>query len=121
MHSGTLTYIRLTMKPRKSDEVPPCFFDANGDTMISLLYMRSPWDLGTVDMRISSDKLIAVSPYFASAMKSEWLHNKVTGTEDCGDGTFRIMKRFELELDNDGKDVLVGKVLTPLTCMYHGT
>jgi hypothetical protein len=76
-----------------------------------MLYMKSPWVLGTVDMRISSDKLIAISPYFATTLKSEWLHNKVTGNEDCDDGTSRTMKRYELELDSDGSDVLVGKVI----------
>lgn len=107
------------MNAPQPNEVPRCFFDANGDTVISLLYMLSPWILGTVDVRISSDSLIAASPYFATSMKPEWLHNKVTGKEDCGDGTFRIMKRFELQLDNDGKDILVGKVVIPLIPMHN--
>jgi hypothetical protein len=127
-HSGILTYFQLMMIPqrpagrpdksrrsdgsRRPDEFPPCFVDPNGDVIISMFYYP-PWDLGTVDMRISSDKLIEISPYFATTLKPEWLHNKVTGNEDCGDGTSRIMKRYELELDTDGSDILVGKV-TPL-------
>ena len=103
--------------PLKPYELPHCFFDPNGDTIISLLYMISPWDLGIVEMRISSDKLIEASPYFATTFKSEWLHNKITGNEDCDGGISRIMKRFELELDIDGKDILVGKVMTPSTSM----
>jgi hypothetical protein len=126
-HIDILTYFQLTMIPQRParrpedpprpnnsrpDELPPCFVDPNGDVIISMLYMISPWDLGTVDMRISSDKLIELSPYLATTLRPEWLHNKVTGNEDCGDGTSRIMKRYELELDTDGNDVLVGKVTT---------
>lgn len=81
--------------------------------MISMLTTVSPADPDTTDMRISSDRLRAVSPYFETNLKPEWLHNKVTGQEDCGDDTFRIMKRFELELDSDGDDFLVGKVNMP--------
>lgn len=77
------------------------------------------WDLETVEMRMSSDKLMAVSPYFAATLKSEWLHNKVTGNEDCGDGTSRILKRYELELDKDGNAILVGKVGTPLNMAHN--
>lgn len=98
----------------RSDELPPYFVDANGDTIISVPYMICAFDFGAVEMRISSDKLIAISPFFAMTLKPEWLHNKVTGTEDRGDGSIRTMKRYELELDKDGKDILVGKVTAPL-------
>jgi hypothetical protein len=98
-------------------DLPHCFLDPNGDTIISMLYMISPWDLGTVEVRISSDKLIEASPYFATTLKPEWLHNKVTRNEDCSDGISRIMKRFELELETDGKDTLVGKVMAPSNSM----
>ncbi|KEQ71928.1 hypothetical protein M436DRAFT_64738 [Aureobasidium namibiae CBS 147.97] len=97
------------MKSLRPDELPPCFVDPNGDTIISVPYMVCAFDFGTLEMRISSDKLIAVSSYFAATLKPEWLHNKVTGTENCSDGIARVMKRYELELDQDGKDILVGK------------
>jgi hypothetical protein len=98
-------------------DLPHRFLGPDGDTVISVLYMISPWDLGTLEVRISSDKLIEASPYFATTLKSEWLHNKVTGNEDCSDGISRIMKRFELELETDGKDNLVGKVMAPSNSM----
>jgi hypothetical protein len=98
-------------------DLPHRFLGPDGDTVISVLYMISPWDLGTLEVRISSDKLIEASPYFAITLKSEWLHNKVTGNEDCSDGISRIMKRFELELETDGKDILVGKVMAPSNSM----
>jgi hypothetical protein len=107
------------MAPPELHGLPRCFLDPNGDTIISILYMISPWDLGTVEVRISSDKLIEASPYFATTLKSEWLHNKVTGNEDCSDGISRIKKRFELELETDGKDILVGKVMAPSNSMYN--
>lgn len=106
------------MQSLRSDELPPCFVDANGDIIISMPYVICAFDFGAVEMRISSNKLIAVSPYFAITLKPEWLHNKVTGTQNCSDGTIRTMKRYELELDKDGKDILVGKVAAPLNPMY---
>jgi len=102
------------MNSLRLHNLPPSFVDDNGDVIVSMLYVVSPSNFGTVDMRVSSDKLIAVSPYFATTLKPEWLHNKVTGSEDCGDGTFRIMKRYETELDDDGKDILVGKVIASM-------
>jgi hypothetical protein len=112
-----LPFIQRIKQPPRPNQLPPCFNDDKGDIIISMLYMICPSNIGTVQMRISSDKLIAVSPYFATTLKPEWLHNKLTGNEDCGDGTSRVMKRYELELDDDGKDVLVGKVSTPLNLM----
>lgn len=98
------------MESLRSDELPPCFIDGNGDIIISMPYVICAFDFGTVEMRISSKKLIAVSPYFAITLKPEWLHNKITGEQNCSDGIVRTMKRYELELDKDGKDILVGKV-----------
>ncbi|KAH0277121.1 hypothetical protein KCU91_g3416, partial [Aureobasidium melanogenum] len=73
----------------------------------------SPADPETTDMRISSARLRAVSPYFERNLKPEWLHNKVTGQGIGSDGTVLIMKRFELEVDSDdGDDFLVGKTAT---------
>jgi len=109
------------MTSLRSDELPPCFVDSNGDIIISIPYMVCAFDFGTLEMRISSDKLIAVSSYFATTLKPEWLHNKVTGTENCSDGITRVMKRFELELDQDGKDILVGKVVAASGPMYHNS
>jgi hypothetical protein len=98
------------MDSPRPNALPPYLFDPNGDTIVSMLHLPSMWDLETVEMRISSAKLVAVSSYFAKTLKPQWLHNKVTGNEDCGDGTSRIMKRYELELDKDGYDILEGKV-----------
>ncbi|KAG9667480.1 hypothetical protein KCU99_g8918, partial [Aureobasidium melanogenum] len=92
--------------------LPPCFFDANGDVVISMLATISPADPETTDMRISGERLRAVSPYFERNLKPEWLHNKVTGQGFGSDGTVLIMKRFELDLDGDGDDFLVGKLAT---------
>jgi hypothetical protein len=94
-------------------KLPPCFFDANGDVVISMLTEMSPADPETTDLRISGDRLRAVSPYFEANLKPEWLHNKVTGQGFGSDGTVLIMKRFELELDSDGDDFLVGQVNMP--------
>ena len=116
-HISMLPFIQRIKQPPRPDQLPPCFNDDKGDIIISMLYMICPSNIGTVQMRISSDKLIAVSPYFATTLRPEWVHNKGTGNEDCGDGTSRVMKRYELELDDDGKDVLVGKVATPLKLM----
>jgi len=99
-------------------KLPPCFFDADGDVVISMLTNMSPADPETTDMRISGDRLRAVSPYFESNLKPEWLHNKVTGQEIRSDGTFLIMKRFELELDSGGDDFLAGKVNMPSDLTY---
>ncbi|KAH0013880.1 hypothetical protein KCU78_g8955, partial [Aureobasidium melanogenum] len=93
-------------------KLPPCFFDANGDVVISMLTTISPADPETTDMRISGDRLRAVSPYFERNLKPEWLHNKVTGQGFGSDGTVLIMKRFELDFDGDGDDFLVGKLAT---------
>ncbi|KAG9576650.1 hypothetical protein KCU77_g9407, partial [Aureobasidium melanogenum] len=84
------------------DRLPPCFFDANGDVVISMLTTMSPADPETTDMRISGDRLRAVSSYFERNLKPEWFHNKVIGQGFGSDGTVLIMKRFELELDSDG-------------------
>lgn len=81
--------------------------------MISMLATISPADPETTDMRISGERLRAVSPYFERNLKPEWLHNKVTGQGFGSDGTVLIMKRFELDLDGDGDDFLVGKVDMP--------
>ena len=125
------TNTQLTSRPRKklqlihmqpmmaSKKLPPCFYDANGDVVISMLTTKSRADPETTDMRISSDRLRAVSSHFETNLKPEWLHNKVTGQEDYGDGTFRIMKRFELELDSDGGDFFVGKVNMPSNSTYN--
>ena len=88
--------------------------------MISMLTSMSPADPETTDMRISSARLRAVSPYFEANLKPEWLHNKVTGQGIGSDGTVLIMKRFELEVDSDdGDDFLVGKVNMPLDSTYN--
>ncbi|KAH0345267.1 hypothetical protein KCU81_g4408, partial [Aureobasidium melanogenum] len=64
-------------------------------------------------MRISSARLRAVSQYFETNLKPEWLHNKVIGQGLGSDGTILIMKRFEVEVDSDdGHDFLVGKTAT---------
>ncbi|KAG9648512.1 hypothetical protein KCU64_g9769, partial [Aureobasidium melanogenum] len=94
------------------DKLPPCFFDANGDVVISMLTTMSPADAETTDLRISGQRLRAVSPYFEANLKPEWLHNKITGQGICSNGQTLIMKRFELELDSDGGDFLVGKTAT---------
>ncbi|KAG9694284.1 hypothetical protein KCU95_g14821, partial [Aureobasidium melanogenum] len=94
-------------------KLPPCFSDPDGDVVISMLTSMSPADPETTDMRISSARLRAVSPYFERNLKPEWLHNKVTGQGIGSDGTVLIMKRFELEVDSDdGDDFLVGKTAT---------
>ncbi|KAH0005342.1 hypothetical protein KCU78_g12923, partial [Aureobasidium melanogenum] len=93
-------------------KLPPCFFDADGDVVISMLTTMSPDDPETTDMRISGDRLRAVSSYFERNLKPEWLHNKITGQGFGSDGTVLIMKRFELELDSDGGDFLAGKLAT---------
>ncbi|KAH0360476.1 hypothetical protein KCU65_g9377, partial [Aureobasidium melanogenum] len=93
-------------------KLPACFSDPNGDVVISMLTSTSPADPGTTDMRISSARLRAVSPYFERNLKPEWLHNRVTGQGVGSDGTILIMKRFELEVDSDGDDFLVGKTAT---------
>lgn len=102
------------------DKLPPCFFDANGDVVISMLTTMSPADAETTDLRISGQRLRAVSPYFEANLKPEWLHNKITGQGICSNGQTLIMKRFELELDSDGGDFLVGKVDMLLDSTYTG-
>ncbi|KAG9589025.1 hypothetical protein KCU77_g8759, partial [Aureobasidium melanogenum] len=98
----------------------PCFFDANGDVVISMLTTMSSADPETTDLRISGQRPRAVSPNFEANLKPEWLHNKVTGEEICSDGTTLTMKRFELELDSDGGDFLVGEVDMLLDATYTG-
>lgn len=99
-HERALQRLHCSSEPTS----PPLIYIQNADVEISLL----PGD--THNIYLTSDLLRNTSWFFWSALNQNWVEEKVTGDQHAGNGTAQTMKRFELEFDGEGGNVLVGKV-----------